>query len=223
MSDIARIIAEAFRARGLDPRVGLRIAQIESGLDPNARNPKSSAGGVFQFLDSTAAHYGLRNKFDPAEAAAAAARLTADNASVLSKALGRAPDGAELYLAHQQGAGGALGILRDPSGPARGANFDLNGGVGQTKGAFADAWRRRYEGGSAMTLPEAAAGPEMPSQPAPAAPQGNRPLGEVFTGIAEQLTPTPWEQPKPPQPTQPQAMQQPRRSGPRYVGQNVQF
>lgn len=219
MSDIARIIADAFRARGLDPKVGLRIAQIESGLNPNARNPKSSAGGLFQFIDGTAAQYGLRNRFDPVEAAAAAAKLTADNAGTLSRALGRAPDGAELYLAHQQGAGGALGILRDPKGPARGANFDLNGGVGQTKGAFADAWRRKFEGGPAMVLPDVAAGPEPAPQPAPQAPQGNRPLGDVFTGIAEQLSPMSLEAPKPAQPRP--AVQ--RRPGPRYVGSDVAF
>lgn len=214
MSEIATIIANAFRARGLDPKVGLRIAQIESSLNPNARNPKSSAGGLFQFLDGTAAQYGLKNKFDPVASAEAAARLTADNASTLSRALGRAPDGAELYLAHQQGAGGALNILRDPNGPARGANFDLNGGVGQTKGAFADAWRRKFEGGPAMVLPDAAAGPTPPQEPpqAVAAPQGNRPLADVFAGVADAFQPMDPQQPPKPQPAAP------RRPGPRYVG-----
>lgn len=214
MTDIAAIIANAFRARGLDPRVGLRIAQIESSLNPNARNQNSSAGGLFQFIDSTAARYGLRNKFDPVASAEAAARLTADNASALSRALGRAPDGAELYLAHQQGAGGALNILRDPNGPARGANFDLNGGVGQTKGAFADAWRRKFEGGPAMVLPDAAAGPAPPQEPprAVAAPQGNRPLADVFAGVADAFQPA-----EPPQAPKPQQAA-PRRPGPRYVG-----
>ena len=40
---------------GVDVRLALAIAQCESGLDPTAENPSphSSAGGVFQFLDST--------------------------------------------------------------------------------------------------------------------------------------------------------------------------
>lgn len=36
-----------------------QTAQIESGMDPNAKNPNSSAEGLFQFIDATASNYGL--------------------------------------------------------------------------------------------------------------------------------------------------------------------
>ena len=80
------------------------LAHIESydaelgQINPAAQNPNSSAGGLFQFIDSTAADYGLtgRDRFDPAKATDAAARLTVRNARALRDALGRDPTPVEL-------------------------------------------------------------------------------------------------------------------------------
>lgn len=41
----------------LNPKTALNIAQCESNYDPTAKNPSSSASGVFQFIDSTWEHY----------------------------------------------------------------------------------------------------------------------------------------------------------------------
>ncbi len=49
----------------------------ESGFDPNAGSP-AGAAGIAQFMPSTAASYGLRNPFDPAEAIDAEAHLMSD-------------------------------------------------------------------------------------------------------------------------------------------------
>ncbi len=38
---------------GADPDLAVRIARAESDFDPLAKNPHSTASGVFQFLDST--------------------------------------------------------------------------------------------------------------------------------------------------------------------------
>lgn len=104
-----------------------RVIQAESGGDPKAVNP-SGAKGLYQFMPETAKQYGLDDPTDPVKSGAAFDRFTADNRAVLTKSLGREPTDAELYLAHQQGAGGASALLRDPSRPAVEALADAYGG-----------------------------------------------------------------------------------------------
>lgn len=161
--DIRQIVSAAAQRYGVDPNALLNIAAIESSGNPNARNPNSSAGGLFQFVDATARQYGLKNRFDPAEAADAAARLARDNAAHLRKVLGREPTAGELYLAHQQGAGGAARLLANPGGDAvatLGADaVRLNGGrAGMTNAEFARLWTSRV--GGAKTAPGS-----MPAMP----------------------------------------------------------
>lgn len=42
------------------PPIMARIAECESGGNPKAKNPRSSASGKFQFIDSTWKHYGQK-------------------------------------------------------------------------------------------------------------------------------------------------------------------
>lgn len=91
-----------------------KVAQVESGGDPRIVNPNSGAAGLFQFHGDTAKAYGVTADTPVGEQTAAATRLTADNKAALSKNLGRDPTDAELYLAHQQGAGGATALLQNP-------------------------------------------------------------------------------------------------------------
>ncbi|WP_246389509.1 transglycosylase SLT domain-containing protein [Aminobacter niigataensis] len=128
------------------------IAQIESGGNPRAKNPRSSAGGPFQFIDSTAKAMGLADRYDVDQASDAAARLMKGNAGHLRKVLGRDPTPGELYLAHQQGAGGAAKLLANPDAKASsvvGADaVRLNGGrAGMTAGQFARLWINKAENG----------------------------------------------------------------------------
>ncbi|TGR84267.1 hypothetical protein EN866_33365 [Mesorhizobium sp. M2D.F.Ca.ET.223.01.1.1] len=102
---VAGIVAAAATRHGVPPGIALGIAQIESGLNPNAKSGTSSAGGLFQFVDGTAAQYHLRNKFDAEANADAGARLTADNIAGLKRDLGRDPTPGEVYLAHFGGYG----------------------------------------------------------------------------------------------------------------------
>lgn len=169
-SQLVQLIGAAAQRHGQRPEDLLRVGQIESSLNPNAKNPNSSAGGLFQFIDSTAGRYGLTNKFDPAASADAAARLMRDNAAYLTPRLGRAPTGAELYLAHQQGAGGAAKILSNPAGDAAatvgGAAVSLNGGrPGMTNADFANIWARKFDG-TKMAMPPGTNGPETAAVPA---------------------------------------------------------
>lgn len=159
---IPDLIAERATAAGLDPNVMIRIAELESSLNPNAKNPRSSAGGLFQFTDGTAAAVGLRNRMDPVQATDAVVRLTLENQGLLRRSLGREPQDWELYLAHQQGAGGARALLSDPSRSAikalraagvknPGRAITLNGGTASmTAGEFAGLWRRKFGGGASL-------------------------------------------------------------------------
>merc|ERR1712025_964410 len=81
--EIRSIVSEAAMRHGVDPGAMLKIAELESSFNPRAQNPKSSAGGLFQFLDKTAKEYGLGDKFDPVKSADAAARLAVTNAGIL--------------------------------------------------------------------------------------------------------------------------------------------
>jgi len=116
---VAKTIAAKAEQYGVDPNVAVGIAYIESGLNPNAKNPNSSAGGIYQFIDGTAAQYGLSNKFDVDQSADAGARFTRDNVNGLRKSLGREPSPGEAYLAHFSGFGVAEKLGRaDPNTPA---------------------------------------------------------------------------------------------------------
>lgn len=166
--DVKDIIRQAFARQGLDPEVGLKIARIESGFNPQAQNPQSSAGGLFQFIDSTARSYGLSDKFDPVANSEAAARFTNDNRNLLRSKLGREPTAGEIYLAHQQGAGGAIKLLSNPDASAAdllGAKaVTLNGGQpGMAARDFASLWANKLEGAKTTASP-VKNGPAPPMQ-----------------------------------------------------------
>lgn len=162
--DVRNAISAAAQKHGVDPAALMRIAELESSLNPKAKNPNSSAGGLFQFIDGTAQAYGLADRFDPVQASDAAARLARDNAASLRKVLGREPTVGELYLAHQQGAGGAAKLLGNRDADAAslvGADaVRLNGGRdGMTAGEFADLWVAKAEGRTGRAGPGAPAAP----------------------------------------------------------------
>lgn len=148
---IMDIITNAANQQGVSPNVLSYIAQVESGGNPNAKNPNSSAGGLFQFIDSTANQYGVQDRFNPEQASNAAARLLKDNSSFLSKRLGREPTQDELYLAHQQGAQGAYNLLSNPN--ARASDIvgkdaiSLNrGSPDMTAAQFVGQWKQGKSG-----------------------------------------------------------------------------
>lgn len=143
-----------------------KMAQIESSWNPIAGSSLSSARGLYQFTSGTAAQYGLTNRLDPVASADAAARLARDNSRALSSSLGRAPTDGELYLAHQQGSGGAAALLNaDPNENAIQALRDAgvkdasahilnNGGTANmTAGQFSDKWTSKLDGSGAKTSP----------------------------------------------------------------------
>lgn len=108
-----------------------RIIGAESGGNPFAKNPRSSAGGLGQFIDSTwlatvrkhrpdlAGRSNsdlLRLKFDPELSKAMTAAYASDNQGYL-KSRGIEATPGNTYLAHFAGPQGAAAIHANPSAP----------------------------------------------------------------------------------------------------------
>ena len=114
-----QIIAEEARKAGIDPSIMLAIAHIETGGEFNerAKSRVSSASGLFQFMKDTRGRYGLDGNtvFDARKNAAAGAQMLNENRAFFRKRFGREPSAGELYLMHQQGAGGASALLSNPN------------------------------------------------------------------------------------------------------------
>ena len=126
------------------------MAIIESGGDPNAKNDSSSAGGLFQQIDSNATAYGVADRFDPMQSTEGAVAFAQDNTVYLANKLGREPTGGELYLAHQQGPAGAARLLANPDSLAVDIVGEkavkLNGGsTDMTAQEFANIWINKYD------------------------------------------------------------------------------
>jgi len=153
------IMANLERKYNLPSGYLARTWQIESGGGVNVYNKNSGAAGEFQFIPSTAKAYGLKNPYDFESAADAAARLAVSNRNVLARSGIENPSAAQLYLAHQQGAGGATKLLAAGDRPATsvvGKNAVLwNAGNESVTGpGFAQQIMAKFEG---TQLPKAAA------------------------------------------------------------------
>lgn len=106
------LVIRVAQDEGVDPLDFLALAWTESALDSMARAEGSTGKGLLQFVDRTAKAYGLTDPFDAEANLRAGARLWKDNEAYLKRALGRTPAGSELYLAHMQGAGTAVALIK---------------------------------------------------------------------------------------------------------------
>lgn len=150
MADNSAMFSALEQKYGLPPGYLARTYQIESGSGANLYNDKSGAAGGFQFIPSTAKQYGLSNPYDLNASAEAAARLASDNRTALQKAGISDPSAAHLYLAHQQGAGGAAKLLNGGDNPAPGIvgsnAVGWNGGQDGVSGSkFASQIMAKYD------------------------------------------------------------------------------
>jgi hypothetical protein len=108
---------------------------------------------LFQFIDGTAKKYGLTDPYDPVASTRAAIRLAKDNI----KATG-ARDGAEMYMAHQWGAGGFNKMRNaDPNASvasvlgAKAAKNNAMGGMTVAQGL--EYWRNKFNKGATQAAP----------------------------------------------------------------------
>lgn len=63
---------------GADPALSLAVAHAESCFNPKAKNPNSSAGGVFQYIDSTWASYCKGDKYNAEDNIKCATKMLAE-------------------------------------------------------------------------------------------------------------------------------------------------
>lgn len=130
---------EIAKARAVMAAVVERIVQVESGGDPNAKNPRSTATGAAQFIDATwlelvRKHRNdlmarseteiLELRRDPALAREITGHLIARNARVLRRS-GQPVTPGTLYLSHFAGGAGAVAILSAEGGADAAATLAL--------------------------------------------------------------------------------------------------
>lgn len=110
----SKIIAQA-KESGVDPQTALAIASIESNYNPTAKNPASSASGVFQLIDSSWDMYGGNAPRDNVDAQVKAGiGYIADTQKAMKQTFGRDPTPGELYMGHLFGQAGAQAIIKSP-------------------------------------------------------------------------------------------------------------
>lgn len=161
-----------------------QIIGVESGGDPNARNPRSSASGAGQFIDATwlsmlAKHRPdlqgspqelLALKSDPSLSRAMTEAYASDNGQILAQS-GQPVTPGTTYLAHFAGPKGAVSVLSaDPTaqvGQILGdAVVKANPFLANMTAADLRAWADRKMGGKAQQ-PASQPMPQTPAQASP--------------------------------------------------------
>lgn len=121
-------IAKASSITGVSYGYMMAMADKESGFDPNAKAPKGSASGLYQFTDSTWAGmvkkypeygYTVADKNDPEAQAVMAGVLAKENKAVIERATGQSASNTDLYMGHFLGGPTAAKVLSgDPNASA---------------------------------------------------------------------------------------------------------
>lgn len=159
----AKSIARKAQMEGVNPSVALTIAHIETGgkFDHTAKNPTSSAHGLFQILDKTWKGQGGGDRTNIDEQIRQGLKHIKNANASMRKSLGREPVAHEQYLGHLLGPGGAAAVLKaDPNAKLidvvrkyDSKNADAivknNGMSGLTVGQAIGKWRNKWNSLSA--------------------------------------------------------------------------
>ena len=154
----AKTIARKAQQEGIPPSVALTIAHIETGgrFSHTAKNPTSSAYGLFQVLDKTWKNLGGGDRNNIDEQIRIGFKHMKQAESHIKKQIGRDLQPHEHYLGHLLGPGGAVAVLKaDPNAnlidvvrgyDAKNANAIVknNGMEGMTVGQAIDKWRNKW-------------------------------------------------------------------------------
>lgn len=149
VASIRQMIREVAHATNTNPETMEVIAAVESDFRPTARAQTSSAGGLYQFTDSTWSYmlrkYGAKHKlspnaskFDPVANALMAAEYIKENEKNIRGVVDR-PSADVVYTSHFLGPNGAKTLFRsDPNKPA---NVVLPAAANSNRSIFYNAGR----------------------------------------------------------------------------------
>ena len=156
----AKTIARKAQQEGIPPSVALTIAHIETGgsFSHTAKNPTSSAHGLFQVLDKSWSNLGGGDRSNIDEQIRIGFKHMKQAESHIKKSIGRELQPHEHYLGHLLGPGGASAVLKaDPNTPLidvvrkydpKNANAIVknNAMQGMTVGQAIGKWRNKWNG-----------------------------------------------------------------------------
>lgn len=159
----AKTIARKAQQAGIPPNVALTIAHIETGgsFSHTAKNPTSSAHGLFQVLDKSWSNLGGGDRSNIDEQIRVGFKHMKQAESHIKKSIGRELQPHEHYLGHLLGPGGASAVLKaDPNTPlidvvrkydSKNANDIVknNAMEGMTVGQAIGKWRNKWNSLSA--------------------------------------------------------------------------
>ncbi|ENX21087.1 hypothetical protein [Acinetobacter sp. CIP 102136] len=159
----AKTIARKAQQAGIPPNVALTIAHIETGgsFSHTAKNPTSSAHGLFQVLDKSWSNLGGGDRSNIDEQIRIGFKHMKQAESYIKKSIGRELQPHEHYLGHLLGPGGASAVLKaDPNTPLidvvrkydpKNANDIVknNAMEGMTVGQAIGKWRNKWNSLSA--------------------------------------------------------------------------
>lgn len=167
--ELIAFIREQAQLAGENPDMAVRVAQLESSLNPNSKNKRSSASGLFQLTDNRKRELGIdpKKKMTVEQQVAAGLQSLKDNREYLQRRLGREPQPHEVYAAHFSGNAGSAKMLAAPedspveqllSRKAMRSNPTLRG---YTAGEIRGMWKDKF-GDLPVAQPAAPAEPSGP-------------------------------------------------------------
>ena len=156
----AKTIARKAQQEGINPSVALTISHIETGgsFSHTAKNPKSSAHGLFQIIGPTWKQQGGGDRNNVDEQIKQGLKHIKNANASMRKSLGREPVAHEQYLGHLLGPGGASAVLKaDPNArlidvvrkfDSKNADaiVNNNGMSGLTVGQAIGKWEKKWNG-----------------------------------------------------------------------------
>lgn len=116
-------VAVAAQAAGVEPVTALTVMQLESG-GRDVSNSKSSAGGLFQIIDSTWESLGGGDRADEATQIRNGVAYLAQVSAQIKQATGLTPSPAEVYMGHMLGPKGAMSLMNAAQGNPDGSFLD---------------------------------------------------------------------------------------------------